>query len=159
MENRRQSCSKARFQCLGPVLIAKQAPSKSATPKADVKPSGRQGSEPKTRNVTPPRRTRRQVPAPWAKGGGSRSKRRRPWELRAQDWDALIIDSSKLAQTIDEKKGELKGITWVPNGGRRVIAENMVVGAGHRHALLVIVPGKTGINGKLTDACSSPHER
>eukprot|EP00435_Cladocopium_sp_Y103_P030673 s1106_g7.t1 len=49
-----------------------------------------------------------------------------------------------MANTIDQKKDALKGIVLLPNGEKKIVLENMVIGAGYKYSLLLIVPGKLG---------------
>ena len=64
------------------------------------------------------------------------------WQLRAQDWDAPVIPFEGIAAAITEQTDKLRGVVLVPNGEQKIVVENMVVGAGHKHALLLVVPGR-----------------
>lgn len=67
----------------------------------------------------------------------------RKWRMRSQDWDSeVVLCFDTLAETIQTKGESLRGVVLVPNGEQKIVVENMLAGNGHKHALLMIVPGR-----------------
>ena len=62
-------------------------------------------------------------------------------ELPPTGWDSPILQFENLAKGIETEGDTLTGVI---TGEQKTVAENMLVGAGHKFAVLIVIPGRVG---------------